>query len=93
MLLAHVHSALKDLSCKCQFDLILGEMWFSITLAIVVEVVPSNVRTSAVAVYLFVIHNIGGNMPLLVPPIQEAFEGHGYTKSESLRGINVLYVA
>ena len=56
MLFAHVHSALKDLSCKC-FDLLLGEMWFSITLAIVVEVVPSNVRTSAVAVYLFVIHN------------------------------------
>ena len=53
---------------------VLGEMWFSITLAVVVEVVPSDIRTSAVAVYLFVIHNIGGNMSLLVPPIQEAFE-------------------
>lgn len=61
-------------------------MWIGITLAIVVELIPSNIRTSAVAVYLFIISNIGGNMPLLVPPIQRAFENVGYTKSGSLRG-------
>ena len=66
-----------------------GEMWIGITLAIVVELIPSNIRTSAVAVYLFIISNIGGNMPLLVPPIQDAFENHGYTKSQSLRGKSI----
>ncbi|WAR31342.1 SPNS1-like protein [Mya arenaria] len=59
----------------CQIPTYLfGEMWIGITLAIVVEMIPSNIRTSAVAVYLFIISNIGGNMPLLVPPIQQAFE-------------------
>ena len=62
-------------------------MWIGITLTIVVEMIPANIRTSAVAVYLFIISNIGGNMPLLVPPFQDAFEKSGFTKSESLRGI------
>ena len=66
-------------------------MWIGITLAIVVELVPANIRTSAVAVYLFIISNIGGNMPLLVPPIREAFEAADYTKSEALRGMKHQY--
>jgi len=64
-----------------------GEMWIGITLTIVVEMVPANIRTSAVAVYMFIISNIGGNMLLLVPPFQDAFEKSGYTESESLRGM------
>ncbi|KAL4218886.1 hypothetical protein ACF0H5_021474 [Mactra antiquata] len=77
----------------CQIPTYLfGEMWIGITLAVVVEIIPSNIRTSAVAVYLFIISNIGGNMPLLVPPIQDAFENAGYTKSQSLRGaLYILY--
>lgn len=77
----------------CQIPTYLfGEMWIGITLAIVVEIIPSAIRTSAVAVYLFIISNIGGNMPLLVPPIQNAFEDAGHTKSQSLRGaLYILY--
>ncbi|XP_043914060.1 uncharacterized protein LOC122790598 [Protopterus annectens] len=48
---------------------IIGEMWVGVTLAILVELVPPVVRTSAVAFYLFIITNIGGNVPLLVPPL------------------------
>ncbi|EDV27969.1 uncharacterized protein TRIADDRAFT_12709, partial [Trichoplax adhaerens] len=48
---------------------IIGEMWIGVTLAVIVEVVPSNIRTVAVAIYLFIITNIGGLMPLLIPPI------------------------
>ncbi|XP_071948158.1 protein spinster homolog 1-like [Antedon mediterranea] len=51
---------------------IFGEMWVGVTLAVVVELVPSSNRASAVAVYLFIISNIGGNMPLLVPPLKDA---------------------
>lgn len=77
----------------CQIPCYLfGEMWIGITLAIVVELVPSTIRTSAVAVYLFIISNIGGNMPLLVPPIQQLFEDNGFEKAQSLRGaLYILY--
>ncbi|CAH1272339.1 SPNS2 [Branchiostoma lanceolatum] len=51
---------------------IIGEMWVGVTLAVVVELVPSYIRTSTVAVYLFIITNIGGNSPLLVPPLRRA---------------------
>ena len=61
-------------------------MWVGVTLAVGVELVPAQVRTAAVAVYLFIITNIGGNVPLLVPPIQHSFEDRGWTKAESLRG-------
>ncbi|XP_005094596.1 protein spinster homolog 1 isoform X2 [Aplysia californica] len=71
---------------------IIGEMWVGVTLAVGVELVPSEIRTSAVALYLFIISNIGGNVPLLVPPIQEAFEGDGYSKADALRGaLYILY--
>ncbi|XP_072045497.1 MFS-type efflux pump MSMEG_3705-like [Amphiura filiformis] len=49
-----------------------GEMWVGVTLAVVVELVPSAVRATAVAFYLFIITNIGGNMNLLVSPIEKA---------------------
>ncbi|RXM94623.1 Protein spinster-like 1 [Acipenser ruthenus] len=52
---------------------IIGEMWVGVTLAIVVELVPPVIRTSAVAFYLFIITNIGGNMPLLVPPLTSLY--------------------
>ncbi|CAH1272328.1 SPNS2 [Branchiostoma lanceolatum] len=51
---------------------IIGEMWVGVTLAVVVELVPSYIRTSIVAVYLFISTNIGGNSPLLVPPLKRA---------------------
>jgi hypothetical protein len=65
-------------------------MWVGITLAVVVEVVPSQLRTSAVAVYMFIISNIGGNMPLLVPVLKSAFQKMGYSSVSSLRGLLVV---
>ena len=63
-------------------------MWISITMTIVIELVPADLRTSCVALYLFVITNIGGNAPLLVTPIQNAFHEHGLSSQASLRGMN-----
>ncbi|XP_046379348.2 MFS-type efflux pump MSMEG_3705-like [Haliotis rufescens] len=71
---------------------IIGEMWVGVTLAVLVELVPSNVRAGAVAVYLFIISNVGGNVPLLVPYIQSSFEARGFTKVQALRGsLYILY--
>ncbi|XP_070581990.1 MFS-type efflux pump MSMEG_3705-like isoform X2 [Ptychodera flava] len=50
---------------------IFGEMWVSVTLAVIVELVPSSIKTSVIAVYFFIITNIGGNMPLLVSVIAD----------------------
>ena len=60
-------------------------MWVGVTLAVLVEVIPSPLRTIGVAVYLFIISNIGGNMPLLVPPLQTAFENLGIGHVDALR--------
>ena len=61
-------------------------MWVGITLAVVIEVVAVSVRTSAVAVYMFIISNIAGIMPLLVPVLKSEFQGLGYDSVSSLRG-------
>lgn len=63
----------------------LGEMWVSVALAVLVELVPAEVRTTAVAAYFFIISNIGGNMPLLVPPVKSAFMNAGFGEVDSLR--------
>lgn len=71
---------------------IFGEMWVGVTMAVLVELVAASVRTSAVALYMFIISNVGGNMPLLVPPLQTAFKNAGYDTTDSLRGaLCVLY--
>lgn len=71
---------------------IFGEMWVGITLAVVVELVPSEIKTTAVAAYLFIISNIGGNANLLVPPLAQHFESQNYSKSDSLRyALYIMY--
>ena len=61
-------------------------MWIPITLAVLVELVPAEVRTAAVAFYFFVISNIAGNMPLLVDPVKQAFKNGGASEIDALRG-------
>ncbi|XP_055516283.1 probable galactarate/D-glucarate transporter GarP isoform X1 [Leucoraja erinacea] len=48
---------------------IIGEMGIGVALTIVVELVAPAVRTPVVAIYIFIISNIGGNAPLLVTPL------------------------
>lgn len=49
---------------------VVGEMWIGVCLVTVVELVPLSVASAAVALYLFIINNIGGNVSLLLPPLQ-----------------------
>lgn len=55
-----------------------AEMWFGIVFAIVVEIVPLNLRSTTVGVFLFVMNNIGGNLPILVEPTRMVI---GYRES------------
>lgn len=74
------------------FDFI-AEMWFGILFAILVEIVPLRVRSTTVGVFLFVMNNIGGNLPIAVEPVSKAI---GYRESlyifyAGFYGISKLY--
>ncbi|CAG9805715.1 unnamed protein product [Chironomus riparius] len=58
-----------------------AEMWFGIVFAVIVEIVPLEVRSSIVGVFMFVINNIGGNLPILVDPLAKHI---GYRASISI---------
>lgn len=53
-------------------------MWFGIVFAIMVEIVPLSVRSTTVGVFLFVMNNVGGNLPILVDPVSKII---GYRES------------
>ncbi|XP_046418082.1 putative metabolite transport protein HI_1104 isoform X1 [Neodiprion virginianus] len=48
-----------------------AEMWFGIVFAILVEIVPLSLRSTTVGIFLFVMNNIGGNLPILVEPLRK----------------------
>lgn len=54
-----------------------AEMWFGIVFAVLVEIVPVQVRSTTVGVFLFVMNNIGGNLPILVDPVAKAIGYRG----------------
>ncbi|CAG7823077.1 unnamed protein product [Allacma fusca] len=55
------------------FSLLIGyvfaEMWFGVMFTILMELVPLRYRSTALAIALFIINNVGGNVPVLVHPI------------------------
>jgi len=53
---------------------VIGEMWVGICIALVIELVPAAMKTTALSVYFFWI-GIGGFFPLLVTPLQTFFCG------------------
>ncbi|KAJ8682912.1 hypothetical protein QAD02_018704 [Eretmocerus hayati] len=55
-----------------------AEMWFGIVFAVVVEIVPLSMRSTTIGIFLFVMNNIGGNLPILVEPVSKAI---GYRES------------
>ncbi|KAF5284137.1 hypothetical protein FQR65_LT00137 [Abscondita terminalis] len=55
-----------------------AEMWFGILFAILVEIVPLQVRSTTIGMFLFVMNNIGGNLPILVDPVSRSI---GYRES------------
>lgn len=62
-----------------------AEMWFGILFAILVEIVPLHVRSTTVGIFLFVMNNIGGNLPIAVEPVSKSI---GYRES-----LYIFYVA
>ena len=65
-------------------------MWFGIVFAILVEIVPLSVRSTTVGIFLFVMNNIGGNLPILVEPTRKVigFRGSLYIFYAGFYGIS-----
>lgn len=70
---------------------IFGEMWIGVCLSVVVELVPDRLRITGIGIYFFIITNIGGNMNILVPVVQNYLQNtYDLTTMEAFRG--ALYV-
>ncbi|XP_042883762.1 protein spinster homolog 1-like [Penaeus japonicus] len=48
---------------------IFAEMWFGVLFAVLLELVPGSVQSTALAVFLFIMNNVGGNLPVVVDPL------------------------
>lgn len=46
-----------------------AEMWFGVLFAILIELVPASACSFVIAVFLFVMNNVGGNLPVVISPL------------------------
>jgi len=49
-----------------------AETWFAVLFTVMVEVVPTDVRSIVIAIFLFLMNNIGGQIPLIITPMKDA---------------------
>ena len=52
----------------------MAETWFAILFTVLVEIVPPEVRSVCIAIFLFLMNNIGGNLPVIVSPLADIFD-------------------
>lgn len=50
-----------------------AETWFAVLFTVMVEVVPTDVRSIVIAIFLFLMNNIGGQIPLIITPMKDVF--------------------
>ena len=48
-----------------------AETWFGILFVTLVEVSPRRVKTSVLGIFLFLMNNAGGNLPVLLDPLSK----------------------
>ena len=51
------------------FSMCPAETWFSLVFTVLVEIVPSSIRSVCIGTFLFLMNNVGGNIPLLIDPL------------------------
>jgi len=51
---------------------VFAEMWMGILFAVMVEIVPKNLCSLVVGIFLFVMNNVGGNLPVVIDPISKS---------------------
>lgn len=50
---------------------VVGEMWIGVCLALVVDMMPASTHGISIGIYYFIVANLGGNMPFVVPYVAE----------------------
>jgi len=58
-----------------------AETWFAILFTVIIEVVKPEVKGISIALFLFLMNIVGGNLPIIVEPIKEAFGGEANENS------------
>ena len=58
----------QDSGCLFFFS---AETWFSLLFTVLVEIVPVSIRSISIGTFLFLMNNVGGNLPLLVDPLSK----------------------
>ena len=53
-----------------------AETWFSLLFTVLVELVPASIRSLTLGTFLFLVNNLGGNLPLLVQPLAASLGLH-----------------
>ena len=53
-----------------------AETWFSLLFTVLVELVPASIRSLSLGTFLFLVNNLGGNLPLLVQPLAASLGLH-----------------
>jgi hypothetical protein len=53
------------------FAYVSGEMWFGVCIAVAIEMVPRDVASTSLALYLLIINLIGGNLNLALPYLEK----------------------
>jgi len=61
-----------------------AETWFSLLFTVLVEIVPTSIRSVCIGTFLFLMNNVGGNLPMLIDPL---------TKMEGVGLQTALYIA
>jgi len=46
-----------------------AETWFSLLFTVLVEIVPDSIRSVSIGSFMFLMNNVGGNLPLIIDPL------------------------
>ena len=53
---------------------VFAETWSGIMITIIIEIVPNEIKQACIVIFLFVINNIGGNLPILLTEIRKIMD-------------------
>eukprot|EP00091_Calanus_sinicus_P014436 TRINITY_DN3197_c0_g1_i1.p1 TRINITY_DN3197_c0_g1~~TRINITY_DN3197_c0_g1_i1.p1 ORF type:complete len:463 (-),score=120.15 TRINITY_DN3197_c0_g1_i1:123-1511(-) len=53
-----------------------AETWFAILFTVIVEIVDPEVRSTCIAIFLFLMNLVGGNLPVIVSPLRSYFNDY-----------------
>jgi len=53
-----------------------AETWFAVLFTVIVEIVDPEVRSTCIAIFLFLMNLVGGNLPVIVSPLRAYFDDY-----------------